>query len=91
MKIGIVNDMPLAVEALRRALAARHDFEVLWIAQDGQQAVDFCTAQRPDIVLMDLVMPNVDGDRGHAPHHGARAVRDPDRYRRCGRERVARL
>jgi two-component system chemotaxis response regulator CheB/two-component system response regulator WspF len=61
MKIGIVNDMPLAVEALRRALAARHDYDVLWVAQDGQQAVDFCAAQRPDIVLMDLVMPNVDG------------------------------
>ena len=61
MKIGIVNDLPLAVEALRRALAARHDYEVLWVAQDGQQAVDFCSAQRPDIVLMDLVMPNVDG------------------------------
>ncbi|WP_233833033.1 chemotaxis response regulator protein-glutamate methylesterase [Paraburkholderia sp. ZP32-5] len=61
MKIGIVNDMPLAVEALRRALDARADFEVLWVATDGQQAVDFCVAQRPDIVLMDLVMPNVDG------------------------------
>jgi two-component system, chemotaxis family, response regulator WspF len=61
MKIGIVNDMPLAVEALRRALAARQDYDVLWVARDGQQAVDFCAAQRPDIVLMDLVMPNVDG------------------------------
>lgn len=61
MKIGIVNDMPLAVEALRRALAGRPDYEVLWVAQDGQQALDFCTVQRPDVVLMDLVMPNVDG------------------------------
>ena len=61
MKIGIVNDMPLAIEALRRALAARPDYELLWVAQDGEQAVDFCSAQRPDVVLMDLVMPKVDG------------------------------
>ncbi|MCC8393351.1 chemotaxis response regulator protein-glutamate methylesterase [Paraburkholderia sp. MMS20-SJTR3] len=61
MKIGIVNDMPLAVEALRRALAGRSDYELAWVASDGQQALDFCVAQRPDIVLMDLVMPNVDG------------------------------
>ena len=61
MKIGIVNDMPLAVEALRRALATRPGYDVLWVAQDGQQALDFCIAQRPDIVLMDLVMPHVDG------------------------------
>jgi len=61
MKIGIVNDMPLAVEALRRALATRPGYDVLWVAQDGQQALDFCLAQRPDIVLMDLVMPHLDG------------------------------
>jgi two-component system chemotaxis response regulator CheB/two-component system response regulator WspF len=61
MKIGIVNDVPLAVEALRRALAARPDFEVVWIAHDGQQAIDYCAAHTPDVVLMDLVMPNVDG------------------------------
>jgi len=35
MKIGIVNDMPLAVDALRRALATRRDFEVIWVASDG--------------------------------------------------------
>ncbi|SAK65595.1 chemotaxis-specific methylesterase [Caballeronia catudaia] len=61
MKIGIVNDVPLAVEALRRALAARPDFEIAWIAHDGQQAIDYCAAHTPDVVLMDLVMPNVDG------------------------------
>ncbi|WP_321800627.1 chemotaxis response regulator protein-glutamate methylesterase [Caballeronia sp. J97] len=61
MKIGIVNDVALAVEALRRALAARPDFEIAWVAHDGQQAIDYCAAQTPDVVLMDLVMPNVDG------------------------------
>ncbi|BBP99156.1 chemotaxis response regulator protein-glutamate methylesterase 2 [Burkholderia sp. SFA1] len=61
MKIGIVNDVPLAVEALRRALASRPDFEIAWIAQDGQQAIDYCAAHTPDVVLMDLVMPKVDG------------------------------
>ncbi|WP_213778342.1 chemotaxis response regulator protein-glutamate methylesterase [Caballeronia sp. dw_276] len=61
MKIGIVNDMPLAVEAMRSALATRHDFDVIWVATDGGQAVDYCVAQKPDVVLMDLVMPHVDG------------------------------
>ena len=61
MKIGIVNDMPLAVDALRQALATRRDFEVIWVARDGAQAVDYCMAQKPDVVLMDLVMPHMDG------------------------------
>lgn len=61
MKIGIVNDMPLAVDALRGALATRRDFEVIWVASDGAQAVDYCMAQKPDVVLMDLVMPHMDG------------------------------
>lgn len=57
MNIGIVNDLPLAVEALRRTIALRPEHRVLWVATDGAQAVDFCVAQPPDLVLMDLVMP----------------------------------
>ncbi|CAN0627832.1 Protein-glutamate methylesterase/protein-glutamine glutaminase 1 [Burkholderia multivorans] len=61
MNIGIANDMPLAVEAMRRAIALRPDHRVLWVATDGAQAADFCAAQPPDIVLMDLIMPKCDG------------------------------
>ncbi len=61
MKIGIVNDLPLAVAALRRAISHRPDHRILWVAADGEQAVDFCGANPPDLVLMDLVMPRVDG------------------------------
>jgi len=61
VNIGIVNDLPLAVEAMRRAIARRADHRVLWVATDGAQAVEFCAAQPPDVVLMDLIMPKFDG------------------------------
>ncbi len=61
MKIGIVNDMPLAVEALRRALALEPAHQVLWVAVDGAEAVAKCAEHTPDVVLMDLIMPVMDG------------------------------
>jgi two-component system response regulator WspF len=61
MKIGIVNDLPLAVAALRRALSLRADHQIAWVANDGREAIDYCAVHRPDIVLMDLVMPRLDG------------------------------
>ena len=60
MKIGIVNDSTMAAEALRRVVAAS-EHEVLWVARDGREAVRLCAEARPDLVLMDLVMPEMDG------------------------------
>ncbi|HVY13850.1 MAG TPA: chemotaxis response regulator protein-glutamate methylesterase [Rhodopila sp.] len=61
MKIGIVNDMPIAVEALRRVLALESAYEVVWVARNGQEAVQACACRLPDLVLMDLIMPVMDG------------------------------
>ncbi|MEX3937601.1 chemotaxis response regulator protein-glutamate methylesterase [Paraburkholderia phymatum] len=61
MNIGIANDLPLAVDALRRVIALRPEHRVLWVAADGEEAVDFCAAHTPDVVLMDLIMPKLDG------------------------------
>lgn len=61
MKIGIVNDMPLAIEVMRRTLAASSTHEVIWTAQNGMEAVAQCARQVPDLVLMDLFMPGMGG------------------------------
>jgi len=61
MKIAIVNDMPMAVEALRRALAFEPAHQVIWVAADGEEAVRKCAEQTPDLILMDLIMPVMDG------------------------------
>ena len=61
MRVAIVNDMRMAVEALRRSLVSRPDWEIAWIAVNGAEAVEHCCQDRPDVVLMDLIMPVMDG------------------------------
>ncbi len=61
MRIAIVNDMPLAVEAMRRVLATDGRHALAWTARDGAEAVEKCAADTPDLVLMDLIMPVMDG------------------------------
>ena len=61
MRIAIVNDMPLAAEALRRAVSVAPQHEIAWVAHDGADAVKRCADDRPDLILMDLVMPRMDG------------------------------
>lgn len=61
MRIAIVNDMPLAVEAMRRVLALAPQHRLAWTALDGEEAVELCRRDRPDLILMDLIMPRMDG------------------------------
>lgn len=61
MRIGIVNDMPLAIEALRRVIVQEPAHQVLWVATDGEQALQMCRQDTPDVVLMDMIMPGMSG------------------------------
>lgn len=61
MRIGIVNDTMLAAEVLRRTITAGSQHEIIWIARSGEEGIAKCAKDLPDAVLMDLVMPGMDG------------------------------
>jgi two-component system, chemotaxis family, response regulator WspF len=61
VKIGIANDVPTIAEALRRTVLLRPGTRVVWIARDGAEAVSMCANETPDLILMDLIMPRMDG------------------------------
>ena len=58
-KILLVDDEPNIIMALEYALK-KQNFEV-YIARDGKEALQILESNTPDIVLLDIMMPNVDG------------------------------
>jgi two-component system response regulator WspF len=61
MRIAIVNDLALARAVLRRLVESVPGYVVAWEAVDGADAVRRAAADRPDAILMDLVMPVMNG------------------------------
>lgn len=61
MRIAIVNDTKMAMEGLKRIITSAAEHEIAWLAQDGKEAVAMCQQDTPDLILMDLIMPEMDG------------------------------
>jgi DNA-binding NarL/FixJ family response regulator len=60
-RVIIAVDHPLFREALRRLLSGRRGLELVGEAPDGADALELCRRLRPDLVLMDVRMPRMDG------------------------------
>lgn len=92
----IADDHSLFIEALEAILTVDDGIEVVGQASDGRQAVELASTLRPDVVLMDISMPVMDGVeatekiREVHPHAcvlmltGSNARLDVDRARRAG-------
>ena len=61
IKTLIVDDEPLGRERLRKLLAAQPDIEIIGECADGREAVAAIKKQRPELVFLDVQMPELDG------------------------------
>ena len=61
IRVMLVDDHAVVRRGLRGFLELLDDMEIVGEAEDGVQAVALAAQERPDVVLMDLLMPNMDG------------------------------
>ncbi|MDA2187127.1 hybrid sensor histidine kinase/response regulator transcription factor [Bacillus cereus] len=61
IRLCIVDDHSFIRESLHTILGGLEDLQVVGMAEDGERALELCERLKPDVVLMDLEMPNLDG------------------------------
>jgi two-component system, NarL family, response regulator LiaR len=61
IKIIVADDHPLLRQALRNVLEEQPDFEIIAEASDGEDVVKLANELNPDIIIMDISMPNLNG------------------------------
>jgi DNA-binding NarL/FixJ family response regulator len=73
LRVVLVEDHPIFREGLRALVVSSLGYEVIGEAEDGLQAIELCRDCTPDLVLMDLSLPNMNGIeaagriKGHCP------------------------
>jgi DNA-binding NarL/FixJ family response regulator len=61
IRVAIVDDQPLFTDGLGRIVGAQENMAVVGVAHDGESGVKMCVELHPDVILMDINMPVMDG------------------------------
>jgi DNA-binding NarL/FixJ family response regulator len=61
IRVALADDQALVRTGFRMIVQSQPDMQVVGEAADGRQAIDLVNRERPDVVLMDIRMPNLDG------------------------------
>lgn len=72
-RLLVVDDQPINIQVMNQIFADQYQ---VFMATSGQQALDFCQRSPPDLILLDIVMPNMDGFEVCAALKAAPETRD---------------
>lgn len=61
MRIAIVNDNNTNLMILKYIIEKQTDYEIAWMTHSGADAIQKCKEDTPDLILMDMIMPKMDG------------------------------
>lgn len=61
LRVLVIEDHPLMVEAIRVSVGTSGDFEIVGVAESGVEAIQQAQNLKPDVVLLDLRLPGIDG------------------------------
>ena len=63
MRLAIAHHDASTMDALKRIVAAIAGYDIIWMAADGAEAVRRCQKEKPELLLLDLALPLLDGSR----------------------------
>lgn len=61
IKLLLADDQDILTEGLKLILGSEEDIEIVGTADNGKKAYELCRIRKPDLVLMDIQMPEVNG------------------------------
>ncbi len=61
IRVVIADDHAIVREGLTKLIELEDDLEVVGVAENGTEAIDFCKSEKPDVLLLDINMPKMNG------------------------------